>query len=215
LDPDSPLREDCGEIIRETERISAIVSNLLTFARHDKQSHSPARIADIVESTMTLIRTVLRHDQIMLEVEVPEDLPKVKCRSQQIQQVLMNLVTNGRDALNAKYAGYHENKVLRIACNLFEDEEGHWIRTMVEDHGTGIDEATVQRIYEPFFTTKSRDQGTGLGLSISHGIVKDHGGRLAVETVPGELTRFHLDLKVNNDWQAIDSIAATKQDQNA
>jgi nitrogen fixation/metabolism regulation signal transduction histidine kinase len=72
------------------------------------------------------------------------------------------------------------------------------IRLTVEDHGCGIPEAIRQRIFDPFFTTKPHDKGTGLGLSISHGIVKDHGGRLSVESEPGRWTRFHVDLPIDD-----------------
>jgi len=91
---EDPSREFAKEIVHETQRIAEIVRNLLTFARDEKQSHSPAKFSDIVNSVLSLIQTVLRRDQIDLHVLIPEDLPKIKCRSQQIQQVLMNLMTN-------------------------------------------------------------------------------------------------------------------------
>jgi signal transduction histidine kinase len=93
-----------------------MMRNLLQFARQEPQAHSPARLADIVEQTLSLFRAVLRRDQITLTVDVPEDLPSLTCRSQQIQQVIMNLLTNARDALNAKYPGYHEDKTIRITA---------------------------------------------------------------------------------------------------
>jgi len=196
LGPDSPVSEYATEIGKETERVATIVKNLLSFARHDKETHSPARPCDIVGATLSLIGAVMRHDQIALKVDVPEDLPPIKCRSQQIQQVVMNLLTNARDALNDKYPGYDANKQILIACCRIERDGHRWIRTTVEDHGSGIPEDVRARIFEPFFTTKPRDKGTGLGLSISHGIVKDHGGALTVESEPGQWTRFHVDLPV-------------------
>jgi signal transduction histidine kinase len=120
LDAENPLREYASEITKETERVAQIVRSLLTFARQEKQFHSPARPADIVNATLSLIRTVLRHDQIALEVDVPEALPQIKCRSQQIQQVLMNLITNARDALNERYPGYDGNKKIIITARLVE-----------------------------------------------------------------------------------------------
>lgn len=200
LGPGSPLAEYTGEIIRETQRIAAIVHNLLTFARNEKQSHSPARVADIVERTLSLIRAIIRHDQITLTVNLPAGLPELRCRSQQIQQVLMNLMTNARDALNSRYPGYDPDKVLEVSARLFQKEGRRCIRVTVEDHGTGIEPEVRERMFDPFFTTKPRDQGTGLGLSISHGIVKDHHGELSVETELGRFTRMHLDLPVDNDW---------------
>ena len=201
VDPGSQAAEYAGEIIHETERVATIVRNLLQFSRQEKQSHSPARIADIIEQTLSLLRAVFRRDQIALTVDAPEGLPSLKCRSQQIQQVLMNLLTNARDALNEKYPGYHENKRIQVSCRPFEQEGRPWLRVTVADHGPGIPAEIQDRIFEPFFTTKPRDKGSGLGLSISHGIVAEHGGRLWFETQPGAGTQFHLDLPVDNGWR--------------
>jgi two-component system, cell cycle sensor histidine kinase and response regulator CckA len=198
LPVDSPLTEFTGEILHETERVATIVRNLLTFARNETQSHSLARVEDIVEHPLSLIRTVMRHDQITLTVDVPKELPSLRCRSQQIEQVLMNLLTNARDALNERFPGHDPAKTLSVTARSI-DKGGHgWIRVTVEDGGTGIPPNVRERIFDPFFTTKSRDRGTGLGLSISHGIIKDHAGELIVESEPGEWTRFHMDLPVNN-----------------
>ncbi|MBT7064878.1 MAG: hypothetical protein HN919_01120 [Verrucomicrobia bacterium] len=100
LGPDSPVSEYATEIGTETERVAQIVRNLLAFARQEKQSLSPERMCDIVNSTLSLVRSVMQNDQIEMEVHVPVDLPLVSCRSQQIQQVIMNLVTNARSALD-------------------------------------------------------------------------------------------------------------------
>ncbi len=200
LPADSPLTEFAGEIIHETQRVATIVRNLLTFSRDEKQSHSPARLVDIVEGTLSLIRTVIRHDQITLHVNIPPELPELKCRSQQIQQVLMNLMTNARDALNERYPGHAPDKVLNVSAVLFEKEGRRWIRITVEDHGIGITPEVRERMFDPFFTTKPRDKGTGLGLAISHGIVKEHHGELTAESEPGKFTRMHLGLPVDNGW---------------
>jgi signal transduction histidine kinase len=176
------------------------VQNLLTFARHEKQSHSPALLSDIVSSVLSLIQTVMRRDQIVLELGIPENLPKIKCRSQQIQQVLMNLLTNARDALNERYPDYSPEKKLFLFAGPYEKTGRKFIRITVEDYGIGIPSRILDKIFDPFFTTKPKETGTGLGLSISYGIVRDHGGELSVESEPGRYTRFHVDLPVNNGW---------------
>jgi len=198
--PDEAIPAYSREIIHEGQRIAEIVRNLLKFSRHEKQSHSPAYMEDIVSETLSLIRTLMRHDQIALEVSIPPGLPSIKCRSQQIQQVLMNLLTNARDALNARYEGFHENKILRIDAELLERDGRRWIRVIVEDHGIGIPDEIRDKVFDPFFTTKPRGEGTGLGLSISHGIVKDHHGELYFATKPGQFTRAILELPVDNGW---------------
>lgn len=197
LPPASPLAEYTGEILGETERIATIVRHLLTFSRDERQSHSLARIADIIEGTLSLVRTVIRRDQITLTVDVPEGLPDLRCRSQRLQQVLMNLMTNARDALNERYPAHDPDKVLIVSARLLARDGRRWIRVTVEDHGTGITPEVRARMFDPFFTTKPREKGTGLGLSVSHGIVKDHKGELRVETEPGRFTRVHLDLPVD------------------
>lgn len=205
--PETPIAEFATGIGKASQRIATIVKNLLSFARVEKQKYEPARLCEIVEGTLSLVRTVLRHDQIILEVEVPEDLPVIKCRIQQIQQVIMNLLTNARDALNEKYAGYDADKKIIIVAKttgsdaaripMIEGEAPHsWLRLTVEDHGAGIPVALRERIIDPFFTTKSRDKGTGLGLSISHGIIKDHGGALWFQSEVGQGTKFHVELPV-------------------
>ena len=202
LNKDSPLAEFAGEIIHETERIAVIIRNLLTFARHEKETHSPAHMADIVEATLSLIRTLMRRDQITLDVTVPGDLPQIKCRSNQIQQVLMNLITNARDALNERYPKYDPNKQITVISQVIVKEKLKWLRTTVEDHGIGIPPEIKAQMFDPFFTTKPKEIGTGLGLSISYGIVHDHHGQLHVESEPGQYTRFHLDLPVDNGWES-------------
>jgi signal transduction histidine kinase len=197
--PDHPAAEYAVEILAETARVATIVRNLLQFARQETQTHSLARLADIVGQTLSLFQAVLRHDQITLSVDMPEGLPLLKCRSQQIQQVFMNLLTNARDALNEKYPGYDSAKTITVTARPFEQAGRPWLRLTVADQGTGIPPEIQARIFDPFFTTKPRDKGTGLGLSISYGIAKDHHGVLHFETDPGTGTQFHLDLPVNEE----------------
>ena len=140
-------RDNLLKDLQETQRIAGIVRNLLTFARREKQSHSPAQLTDVITAVLSLIQTVMRHDQIELELAIPEDLPKIKCRSRQIQQVLMNLMTNARDALNERYLGYSPEKKLRIAAELITIQGRRFIRTTVEDTGPGIPEEIRDRIF--------------------------------------------------------------------
>ena len=195
---DGENSEYAKEIVRETNRIAVIVKDLLQFSRDEKKEHSYANIKDIIENTLSLIKTVIKSDQINLQIDIPEDLPKLKCRSQQIQQVIMNLLINARDALIEKYEGYNEDKIIKLYCTQFNKENRSWVRITIEDHGNGIPEASKGRIFEPFFSSKSRDRGTGLGLYISYVIVKDHHGELTFETEEGIYTKFYVDLPIDN-----------------
>jgi len=184
-----------GTLIRsEAERIANIVHNLLTFSRQDKQQHSLASLGDIVTSVLSLCHKRLEKSHIQLSVDVPADLPRLYCRSEQIQQVLMNLIINAMHALDEKYPDTNSNKTMRLYARSHIVSGRQGVRITVEDCGTGMTEAHRQRMFDPFFTTKGRDKGTGLGLSISDGIVKAHNGVIECETEVGAFTRIHVDL---------------------
>jgi signal transduction histidine kinase/sensor domain CHASE-containing protein len=186
-------------IIVEGNRIATIVKNLLSFSRQNEETSSPARIADIVDASMSLLQASLRREQIEVVLDIPENLPMVHCRSQQIQQVLVNLITNSLAALNERFRGYDVNKLLSITADTLYDDDNTWLRITVEDHGKGIPEDIRGQVFDPFFTSKTRDQGTGLGLSVSHGIVMDHHGRMSFETQEDLFTRFFVDLPLHSD----------------
>ena len=198
IDKTSPLEEYASEIVCLTERVATIVRDLLTFARQETQSHSPADIHEIVGATLALIQTVMPGDQITLEMDIPKNMPRIKCHSQQIQQALLNLLTNARDALDKKYPECNPDKIIRVTAQVFEKAGKAWIRTTVEDHGTGISPEIQEKMFDPFFTTKEPGKGTGLGLAISNEIVEEHGGELHCESKLEQWTRFHMDLPVDN-----------------
>ncbi len=197
LGQDSPETEFLQGIIHESQRVAEIVRNLLQFSRQEKQSFSPARIEDIVNRTVSLIRTIIKSEQIELLTELEPDLPLILCRSQQIQQVLMNLLTNARDALNEKFSEHHGDKRINLTVSRQWLDEMEWVRVRVKDNGTGLTEETRQKMFEPFYSTKPKDKGTGLGLSISFGIVKDHGGRFEVHSEKDQYTQMDLYLPVD------------------
>ncbi len=196
---DTNIKEYAKEIISETNRISQIVKDLLGFSRQSNQYYSFANIEDIISQTLSLVKTTIKHDQIELIVDIAGNLPRIKCRSQQIQQVIMNLLTNAHDALNEKFSGYDQKKIMKLSCSQLNTKDRKWLEIVVEDHGVGISEDIMDKIFDPFFTTKEHEKGTGLGLSISYAIVKEHQGEMKIETEIGKYTRFILHLPCNNE----------------
>ncbi len=196
LSPGSAQRTYAEEIIREGNRVAESVRNLVQFSRKDRQAGSLARMVDIAHSTLALYQSALRKDQIAVEVHIPEDLPEIRCQTQQMKQVFLNLLNNAREALNLRYAAFHENKMLAIRAATFSREGRTWIRITFEDHGAGIPPDILPRIFEPFFTTKPGNLGSGLGLTIVKDIINDQGGEIHVESKPDCWTRFHLDLPI-------------------
>jgi PAS domain S-box-containing protein len=188
------LRGFAGEIINEGERMASIVRKLLAFSRQEQVRYLPVPPGEVIDAILSLMHKLLEKNEISVVVGLPDNLPLVLCSSPQIQQVLLNLLTNARDALLERWKGYHAEKTVTIDAAILADSEGHWVRISVADRGNGIPPEIAARIFDPFFTTKPRERGTGLGLSISYGIVKEHGGRLSFETRPGKGTVFHLDL---------------------
>ncbi|MFO7612347.1 MAG: PAS domain-containing protein, partial [Clostridia bacterium] len=196
---DEEIKTYASEILHETERVSSIVSNLLKFSRQDQTAFGSFDAGDILGQTLSLINTIFKKDNILIQTHCPEGLPKVKCSSQQIQQVIMNLLTNSRDSLNEKYPGHDKDKVISISCSRIVKNSDAFIQICIEDHGTGISSDIQPNIFDPFFTTKSRNDGTGLGLSISYGIMKEHGGTLRFETEEGMYTRFYIELPASDE----------------
>ncbi len=196
----SQINKMAQEIIYETNRVSGIVKSLLDFSRQSGKQHSYAQITDIVERTLSLINTVFKRDDIVIDIDIKQNISPLKCRSQQIQQVLMNLLTNARDSLNEKYPVYHENKKINLECHELYKDNRKWISISIKDFGTGIPEDVKHRIFDPFFTTKDKEKGTGLGLSISYGIIKEHHGEIKVETKEGEYSEFICVLPCDNGW---------------
>jgi PAS domain S-box-containing protein len=193
-EPHSRQNQFARLIQSEAIRITNIVKSLLTFSRQDSEFKRPVQLHTIVEGVLSLSRKKFSKSNVDLQIQIPGDLPELYCSSEQMQQVLMNLMINALHALDEKYPEAHDNKLLSVVAQKISFNGSDGIRLTVEDHGTGIAPAHRDRLFDPFFTTKGRDKGTGLGLSVSDGIVRSHGGTIRVESELGEFTRFHVDL---------------------
>lgn len=198
-DPDDPESGDnLQNIIGEGKRIAGIVSNLLDFARRREEALSPSRIDRIVANSLQLVNHLLKKDGISCSVEIDPLLPELLCNEQQLQQVVLNLISNGRYALNTRYPKPCPDKKLEITGKLHREGNNDMIRLTFTDFGIGIPPEIRERLFDPFFSTKPKGEGTGLGLSISHGLVRDHDGYIRVQSEIGKWTRFIIDLPVLN-----------------
>ncbi len=185
---DADARQALETIHHEAMRAAKIVSHLLTFARQRPAERMEADLNGIVTDTIELRRYALRAAQIELDVVLDPTLPLTWADPFQLQQVLLNLIGNAEQAL----AGW--DGVRRIAVWTRHDAE--WLEIAVSDTGQGILDEQRDQIFNPFYSTKPVGQGTGLGLSISDGIVREHGGRIRVESQPGEGATFRIELPV-------------------
>jgi hypothetical protein len=175
------VREDLEVLHRQTQRVARITQGLLTFARSSSGERAPVDLNHIVRETVLLAENQIAKGGVHLAVDLAPDLPVILGDADTLQQVMLNLVTNARDAVE-------RGGEIRILTR--RRDRDRVIELVVADTGQGIAPEDLARIFDPFFTTKPT--GTGLGLSLTHGIVREHGGTIDVESVPGAGTRFTL-----------------------
>jgi len=170
------LAEPLAVIRQEAERASAIVRNLLSFARRQEGERQLQSIRPIIESTHQLLKNQLMSAHIELILEFEPGLPQVEVHANQIKQVFLNIINNSAQAIESTRAPEDEGRIEIVTkC------EPDGLSVNISDNGPGIPEDIAQRVFEPFFSTKSEGEGTGLGLSICLGIVKEHGGNIRVD----------------------------------
>ena len=184
------------KIIREGERVASIVSNLLSFARQKEEKSEEINLAAVIQDAVDLIRYQLSQNSINLEMNITEKMPKIIGHHQQLQQVFLNLFSNARFALNQRFSGKDSQKKISITGEVVEVDGLEYVRIVFQDMGTGISKEKVDKIFEPFFSSKIQGEGTGLGLSISKEIIARHGGFLRVKSKEGEFTQMIVDLPV-------------------
>jgi PAS domain S-box-containing protein len=183
--PQDPEYAILRTIEQQTHRAAGIASSLLNFARQADGDYHPIDAGAMAAETMQLFEPHLRGKRIDLRHEIEPRLPAIQGNRGRLQQVLMNLLLNAVDAMP-------EGGVVSVKASASGDR----VRIEVGDTGVGIPPEHLERIYDPFYTTKPRGQGTGLGLSVSYGIVKEHAGTLSAESTPGEGSRFTISLPI-------------------
>jgi PAS domain S-box-containing protein len=174
--------EDLEVIHRHTQRMSRVGQSLLSFARQSPRQTRPVDLNGIVEDTLLLARKSMADQGVQIATVVDRTLPPLLADGTALQQLLLNLLTNAREAM----AGGGEIRIQTRRAPTRPD----WVQLVVSDGGPGIPAEQLPRIFDPFYTTKAT--GTGLGLSVSYAIVKDHRGTVDVQSTPGQGTTFTL-----------------------
>lgn len=182
------LREDLEVLQRNVQRVGQIAQGLLTFARQSPGERSPVDLNRVVRETLLLAERQMSKAGTRVTTTLGPDLPSFVGDAGALQQVVLNLLTNAREALNG--AGE-----VRIETRPAPGHPGS-IQLIMADNGPGIPADVLPKIFDPFFTTKAR--GTGLGLSVSYGIVQEHGGTIEVRSEPGQGTVFVLNFPVDS-----------------
>ncbi|MBV9927006.1 MAG: PAS domain S-box protein [Acidobacteria bacterium] len=188
-------------IIEEGERIAGIVRGLLAFARHDEHHVGGVSFGEAVNSSLALFGRQLEKDGIRIETDVPEDLPPLRADRSRLRQVVLNMVSNAHHSLKSKGG---DDRLFRISARLSERGGREFVRAEFYDNGVGIKGENLERVFDPFFTTRRDSGGTGLGLSISFGIIHEYGGTIRAESEPGEYARFIVELPVGGPEGASD-----------
>ncbi len=191
----SPLRHFAAQILTSAERASGLTRSLLTFSRKQISNAHHVNVNETIEKMGKLLSRLIRED-IEFRTEFADERLIVLADDGQIEQVLMNLVTNARDAMPSGGVVSISTGVEEMGPEFISSfgcgQVGTYVRISVKDTGTGMDETTREKIFEPFFTTKEPGKGTGLGLAIVYGIIKQHNGYIKVTSTPGQGTDISI-----------------------
>lgn len=193
---DSPLQRHLEQILIAADRAKGLVGRILMFSRQSEPEKKPVLPGPIVKEALKLLRASMP-TTIEIRPHIEDIHDPIDADDSQLHQVIMNLCTNAGHAMRETggilevglSTVYLDEKEVKLLPDL---EPGPYIRLIVSDTGCGIKKDIMERIFEPYFTTKKQGEGTGLGLSMVHGIVKNHGGAVTVDSEPGKGTRFYL-----------------------
>ena len=193
---DSQARQNLEEILKATNRAKELVQQILTFSRQNGQERKPLKVQSLIKEAVKLLRATIP-SSIEIECNVDEFCGLIKGDPTQIHQIIMNLCTNAYHAMQ-ETGGKLEVSLKEIDISYEQSVErvgmkvGKHIELLVKDSGHGMNPQVIERIFEPYYTTKEQGKGTGLGLSVIHGIVKNHGGDITVSSQPGKGSSFKV-----------------------
>jgi PAS domain S-box-containing protein len=187
-----PRRALLGEVLETAGRAAGLTRQLLAFTRRQPHAPRPLALGPLIEDMGRLLGRLVG-DEVQLALDLAGDLPAVEADPAQLEQVILNLVVNARDAVRAGGRIVVETRCVELPPREARPG-GRYVRLAVRDDGTGMDAATRARIFDPFFTTKDAGRGTGLGLATVYGIVQRHGGFVTVHSEPGAGASFEVHL---------------------
>jgi two-component system NtrC family sensor kinase len=189
--------EDLDLVIRETKRCASIIKRLLDFAREKVPVKGFFSLNRVIEDTVRFVERPASLQQIEISTELDPGLPQIWGDADLIKQVILNLLVNAQQAIEGKGNVTVRTRPSAVTSNTKTGVDATpMVEIAVIDTGCGIPQANLQRIFDPFFTSKEVGKGTGLGLSVSYGIVKAHGGRITVESIVGTGTTFRIYLPI-------------------
>lgn len=208
LEDNSQLKEQMNEVLTAAERAATLTKRLLVFSRKQIVDVKPVNVNQIIVGIQKMLSRVVR-ENIEINLNFAGCPLIVLADAGQMEQVLMNLATNARDAMPEGGSltistGLHELDEEQVAANGY-GKTGKYAFITMADTGSGIDAETQKKIFEPFFTTKGIGEGTGLGLAITYGIIKQHNGFIKVYSEPGQGTRFKIYLPLFEEMAESDS----------
>jgi signal transduction histidine kinase len=184
----APFRGAVSEILAAARRAAELTGRMLAFARKQRVRPRAVSVNDVVRGVEGLLRRIIGED-VRLEVRLVSDLPPVLIDPAQLEQVLMNLAVNARDAMPHGGALTLASDAVDMSGDQARRHPGlrpgHYVRLTVTDTGSGMDPETLARVFEPFFTTKEPGKGTGLGLAMCYGIIKQADGYIGCDSVKG------------------------------
>lgn len=173
-------------------RCKNIILNLLSFARQQQLETESILINEVIEKAIRLVGHQIRQERIKLKYHAEPDLPEIHGSSQQLEQVIINLLINAKDALDQEY----DDRKILVSTGRCSKETQDYIFISVKDNGCGMNQGQLTEIFTPFYTTKDVGKGTGLGLAVSMGIVQNHGGFIECDSSPGNGSNFTILLPI-------------------
>jgi signal transduction histidine kinase len=196
-------RRHLDMIFKSAERCKKIVQSLLSFARRQAPERKPVTVNKLIEDVLEMVAYPLRTSNVKVITHFSQKLPLVLADGHQVQQVVLNMINNARQAIEA----HQDSGSITITTS----ENAGTVRIAIQDSGPGISPENLKRIFDPFFTTKDVGQGTGLGLSLCYGIIHEHGGNIIPSSKPGEGATFTIELPAADEstWSGITSTATS------